>query len=113
MNILVLFFVICLVLIDVVVNMMVVKLQGFCCWCWGVGVIVLVWIVFVLLGQVVCYMDLVMVYVMWGVIGVIGIVSCGCLLFGNCLWLIGWVGIVLVMVVVLLFSIVKQQYVWL
>lgn len=49
--------------------------------------------------------DLVMVYVMWGVIGVIGIVVCGWVLFGNCLCLIGWVGIVLVIgVVVVLFS---------
>lgn len=50
MNFIVFLFVLCLVLIDIVVNMMVVKFDGFCRLGWGIGVIVLVWVVFVLFG---------------------------------------------------------------
>ncbi len=60
-----------------------------------------------LLGQAVRYMDLATAYAMWGAIGVIGTATCGRLLFGNRLRPIGWVGIALVTVAVLLLSTAK------
>ncbi len=107
MNTLALFFVICSALIDVAANMMVAKSEGFRRWRWGVGAIVMVWMAFALLGQAVRYMDLATAYAMWGAIGVIGTATCGRLLFGNRLRPIGWVGIALVTVAVLLLSTAK------
>jgi len=104
MNLTAFLFVTCSALIDIAANMMVAKSDGFRKLGWGIAAIMMVWVAFALLGQAVKTLDLATAYAMWGAIGVIGTATCGRLLFGNRLRPIGWVGIGLVTVAVLLLS---------
>ncbi|AJY09939.1 multidrug efflux SMR transporter [Burkholderia dolosa] len=90
--------------IDIAANMMLEKSDGFRRRAWGAGAIVLLWIAFALLGQAVKSIDLPTAYAMWGGIGILGTALCAKVLYRQHLKPIGWVGIVLVIVAVVLLS---------
>lgn len=90
--------------IDILANMMVARSDGFSRPAWGLGAIGLVWIAFALLGQAVRHIDLATAYATWGAIGVVGTAACGRWLFGNRLRPIGWLGIALVTIAVVLLN---------
>ncbi|MGQ6230866.1 SMR family transporter [Serratia sp. IR-2025] len=98
------FFVITSAFIDIVANMMIAKSKGFRHIGWGIGAIILVWVAFALLGQAVKTMDLAIAYAMWGAIGVTGTAACGRILFGQRLRPIGWFGIAVITLAVIVLS---------
>jgi len=93
--------------IDIAANMMLEKSDGFRRRAWGVGAIVLLWGAFALLGRAVKSMDLSTAYAMWGGIGILGTALCAKVLYRQSLKPIGWIGIVLVILAVVLLSTVE------
>lgn len=91
-------------LIDIVANMLIVKSKSFQRLGWGVMAILLVWLAFWLLGQAVKTMDIAVAYAIWGAIGIMGTAACGRWLFGHRLRPLGWLGIVLVTLAVILLA---------
>ncbi|RDK04259.1 DMT family transporter [Paraburkholderia lacunae] len=93
--------------IDIAANMMLEKSDGFRRIRWGFGAVVLLWIAFALLGQAVKGMDLAVAYAMWGAIGITGTAICGRLFYQHRLKPIGWIGILLVTVAVIVLSVAE------
>ena len=105
MNITALLCVLTAALLDIAANMMITKSQGFRRLNWGIAAILCVWAAFSLLGQAVKTVDLAVAYAIWGALGVFGTALGGYILFGHRLRPLGWVGIVLVTVAVIVLSI--------
>ncbi|WP_274369322.1 DMT family transporter [Morganella morganii] len=91
--------------IDIIANMFISRSRGFKHIKWGISAIVLVWIAFAFLGQAVKTMDLAVAYAMWGAIGVTGTAICSRLFFGHKLKPVGWFGIMMITVAVILLSV--------
>ncbi|WP_192485279.1 MULTISPECIES: SMR family transporter [Cysteiniphilum] len=89
-------------LIDVVANLMIAKSKGFQRKAWGISAIVLVLLSFTILAQAVKSIDLAIAYASWGAIGIIGTAIGGMILFKDKLKPIGWFGIVLVIIAIIM-----------
>lgn len=98
------YFVIASGCIDVIANVLLQRSKSFKYVRWGLGAIMLVWLAFGLLGQAMAVMDLAVAYALWGVIGVTGTALCGRFLFGQRLQPIGWFGIGLIVVAVVVLN---------
>ncbi len=98
------FYVVLSAVIDIIANMCIAKSQGFKQIKWGIGAIILIWIAFGFLGEAIKTIDLAVAYTLWGAIGVIGTALFGRIIFGHKLKPIGWFGIFMVTVAVILLS---------
>ncbi|WP_257874519.1 SMR family transporter [Helicobacter sp. 11S03491-1] len=90
--------------LDVIANLMLKKSEGFSHKFLGIGSIILVLCAFISLSIALKEVSLSIAYCVWGTIGIIGTVFGGYLFFGERLKLIGWVGVIFVVVSVVLLS---------
>ncbi|MBY6185798.1 ligand-binding protein SH3 [Marinobacter hydrocarbonoclasticus] len=89
--------------LDIGANLCASKSQGFEKRGWAVATIVLILSAFTALAQAVKGMDLAVAYATWGALGIVGTALLGQALLGHRLKPIGWVGIgVMILAVVLI-----------
>lgn len=87
--------------LDVAANLLLNLSDGFRRRAWGVLAILLVLGAFTLLAQAVKHMDLAIAYATWGALGILGTALGGRCWFGQRLTLLGWSGILVVIVAVI------------
>lgn len=96
------FYVIAAAFLDIVANLALNKSDGFRKLKWGLFSIALVWLAFYLLAlSVEGGMRLAVAYTLWGSIGILGTTLGGWYFFGQKLKPIGWVGIFVIILAVI------------
>ncbi|GAA5647634.1 MULTISPECIES: multidrug/spermidine efflux SMR transporter subunit MdtI [Vibrio] len=93
-------FVVLAAIVDIMANMALTRSDGFRHKIWGVTAIALVLAAFTLLAQAVKEIDLAVAYASWGAIGILGTAVGGSILFKQKLKPIGWAGIFVVIMAV-------------
>lgn len=87
--------------LDVVANLLLNLSDGFRRRGWGILAILLVLGAFTLLAQAVKHMDLAIAYATWGALGILGTALGGSWWFGQRLNALGWSGILVVIIAVI------------
>ncbi|KPH52394.1 ligand-binding protein SH3 [Helicobacter pullorum] len=96
------FYVVLAAFLDIVANLALNKSNGFRNLKWGLFSIGLVWLAFYLLAlSVENGMRLAIAYTLWGSVGILGTTLGGWYFFGQKLKPIGWIGILVVIVAVI------------
>ncbi|MBY5980791.1 SMR family transporter [Ferrimonas balearica] len=88
--------------LDIGANLCAAKSKGFAHRGWAVATIVLILSAFTALAQAVKGMDLAVAYATWGALGIVGTALLGQALLGHRLKPIGWAGIAVMIVAVVL-----------
>ncbi|BDM63123.1 multidrug transporter [Shewanella sp. NFH-SH190041] len=86
--------------LDIAANMALAKSCGFIHKGWGISALVLVMLAFTCLAQAVREIDLAVAYATWGALGILGTALGGVFLLKQPLKPVGWLGIVLVVIAV-------------
>ncbi|MCI2236001.1 MULTISPECIES: SMR family transporter [unclassified Helicobacter] len=95
-------YVILAAILDIVANLALNKSEGFRKLKWGLFSIALVWLAFYLLAlSVEGGMSLVIAYTLWGCIGIFGTTLGGWYFFNQRLKPIGWIGIFIIVIAVI------------
>ncbi|MDX1925249.1 MAG: SMR family transporter [Pirellulaceae bacterium] len=84
--------------LDVAANLASTKSEGFAKPSWGLLSILLVFAAFAMLAQAFRSIDLAIAYATLGATGIFGTAICGRILFGNRLRPIGWIGLMVIFV---------------
>ena len=90
--------------LDVGANLLLQKSDGFKLKRYGIPALFMVCLAFTLLAQVTQYIDLTVAYVTWGAMAILGTVISARYLFGQRLNRIGWLGISLILVSIVLIN---------
>jgi spermidine export protein MdtI len=88
--------------LDVAANLLLQKSDGFKHKRYGIPALFMVCLAFTLLAQVTVFMDLTIAYVSWGALAILGTVFSARIMLGQRLNRIGWLGIVMILVSIVL-----------
>jgi spermidine export protein MdtI len=89
---------------DIVANLLLKKSDGFKHKRFGIPALFLVCTAFTLLAHVTPYIDLTVAYVSWGAMAILGTVLSGWYFFGQRLNWIGWCGIAIILIAIVLLN---------
>lgn len=87
-------------ILDIIANIFMKKSDGFRIKRYAIGALLMVFLAFTFLAQAIKEIDLAVAYASWGAIGILGTAFCGRYFFNQRLNGMGWLGIVVIIIAV-------------